>query len=54
MFFPAISHIILQHLLSNSEDESKDHFIEESKEELEEEFEEQVLLSSAQRIKINQ
>ena len=52
--FQPISHIIPQNLLSNSEEESKDHFIEESKEELEEESEEQVLLSSAQRIQINQ
>ena len=43
----SFSHIIPQNLLSNSEEESKDHFIEESKEE-------QVLLSSAQRIQIIQ
>ena len=45
--FQPISHIIPKNLLSNSEEESKDHFIEESKEELEEKPEEQVLLSSA-------
>ena len=52
--FKPISQIIPKKLLSNSEEKSKDHFIEESKEKLEEVSEEQVHLSSAQRIQINQ
>ena len=43
-----------QHLLSNSESESKDHFIEKRKIELQEEFKEKVRKSTFQRILMNQ